>query len=137
MPHPKCMFCGERNKPSREDVLPRWAARAVSGNATGKLQVWRKAGSVAADFRTVAKRNIGEATFGFLTYGACEPCNNGWMNEIEKAARKVIEPMIRGHRTTLDSEAQSLIARWMLKTTLMFEHGLFHTYGKHRYRQQR
>ena len=40
-------------------------------------------------------------------------CNAGWMNDIEQGAQPLLTSMVMGRRTTLDAEAQSLVAGWI------------------------
>jgi hypothetical protein len=52
----------------------------------------------------------------------CGPeCNQGWMERLEKRARPFLEPMIRGHRSTLLPEGAQAIAHWALKTAMMID----------------
>jgi hypothetical protein len=51
----------------------------------------------------------------------CAPCNNGWMNELEKA-RKYLAPLIRGEAAVLDAAACEAIARWVFLKTLVLAH---------------
>jgi hypothetical protein len=74
-------------------------------------------------------RDIGEARFGLLTGGACAGCNNGWMSRLEQVAKSILEPMARGEPAVLTDSQQEVVTRWLLKTSLMYEQGLFHGFG--------
>lgn len=51
----------------------------------------------------------------------CRGCNNGWMSEIEAAAKPYLERMLLGQRTSLDDIAQLHIARWLTLKMMVFE----------------
>jgi hypothetical protein len=42
------------------------------------------------------------------------------MHDLEKAARPALTEMIMGRRITLDKEGQVIVARWFVKTAMMF-----------------
>lgn len=135
MPYPTCIFCELNECPeSREDVLPRWVARTFPDGKRTHLEHAR-GDSRAVNVRRPPKlRNIGEATFGLLTRGACECCNNGWMSTLEKSVQPIMTPILQGESAILLTPHQELIARWAVKTSLMYEYGNFHAFGKHRMR---
>ena len=49
----------------------------------------------------------------------CTSCNNGWMSEIEKAAKPTLTYMIRGESITLDTAQQEAVARWACLKTMI------------------
>jgi hypothetical protein len=51
----------------------------------------------------------------------CEPCNTGWMNDLEAAAAPILEPMMRGEARTLDVAEQDIVALWAAKMTMVWE----------------
>jgi hypothetical protein len=46
------------------------------------------------------------------TKEVCEPCNNGWMQKIEDAAKDVTQHMLLGGGRELHSKGQATIAAW-------------------------
>jgi hypothetical protein len=55
----------------------------------------------------------------------CEKCNNGWMNDIDQAARPFLEPMMLGDRPdelVLDRIAQNAVSLWAAMTAFTMEH---------------
>jgi hypothetical protein len=60
---------------------------------------------------------------GFLEGRICKPCNNNLLNRFETQARPVIRSLIRRETGVRDlAEKQRIVlARWALKTTLVFE----------------
>ena len=51
----------------------------------------------------------------------CKDCNEGWMNDLEAAAKPILAPMLRGKRVVLDTDAQAIVARWLTKTAMVFQ----------------
>jgi hypothetical protein len=49
----------------------------------------------------------------------CAECNNGWLSQLEGAAKPIIAPLIRGESRRLPYEDQALIAAWTCKTGLV------------------
>lgn len=42
----------------------------------------------------------------------CEPCNTGWMSQIERRAKLALLPLIEGEQRVLTVEEQHIIATW-------------------------
>ncbi len=51
----------------------------------------------------------------------CLPCNNGWMNDLETAARPFLKEMIAGGGVALDVDSQRTVATWAAKTAMCVE----------------
>ena len=45
----------------------------------------------------------------------CGSCNNGWMSQLESAAR----PYLLGHETVVKADAIAMITRWFVKTAIV------------------
>jgi hypothetical protein len=45
-------------------------------------------------------------------------CNSRWMSRVDDRAAPVVAPMIRGHKTTINSEMRARLAAWAIKTAL-------------------
>jgi hypothetical protein len=56
------------------------------------------------------------------TRQVCVPCNNGWMNDLEEAARPWLKLMVRGLAARLTPGAQESLARWVFKTAVMVQY---------------
>jgi hypothetical protein len=50
----------------------------------------------------------------------CAECNNGWMSDIEAAARPILWPLIHAQGRRLDSDEQRVLARWALLKACVF-----------------
>lgn len=118
----RCVFCNRDGRESEEDLIPRWAnkvLRELTG-ATGVLVSLRE---VDIDEKTVLQSiHRRHQTFSAIRIPeVCETCNNGWMSQIENAAKPLLEPMIRGQRRAIPPRDQKTIATWMALKTLVAE----------------
>jgi hypothetical protein len=52
---------------------------------------------------------------------ACADCNNGWMSDLEKAAKRRVPPLVHGLPSSLSRVDCAVLARWAAKTALMFQ----------------
>src|SRR5262249_15294087 len=104
-------------------LWPDWICKILPGNYTHRLKF--------ETHTTVKKLNSLTKKFPCV----CEKCNNGWMNEIEKAVRPVLQPMILGrYPKRLTRHNQRVLARWMSLRCIVhdaymsaFPHEEFHT----------
>lgn len=105
-----CIFCNRTDsKPSREDVLPRWIAREFPDTPWNVKNV-----ITDKTFRT-------HKHLGIISKRPCRRCNNEWMSRLEYEAQPVLAPLMHGRTATLSVNDQLLIARWLLKTSIMFD----------------
>lgn len=114
------MFCGGRPL-TNEHVWPDWIGRLFFGYEPGgraPLSAHRVSSSVGSE------RNRQWTAPSFTTKAkiVCDDCNHGWMSELENAAEPILTPMLQGKRLILDDEAQTIVARWLTKTAMMFQH---------------
>jgi hypothetical protein len=102
---PTCIFC---NNPSgsREHVWPKWILerkdlgpfRLKIGNGQEKVI------DVELQVKTV-----------------CGKCNNGWMSDLEAEAKPILEQMFDDKPISLDQKQQEIIARWLMKTAMVYD----------------
>jgi hypothetical protein len=94
---PSCGFCGVDGQ-SQEHLWARW----VLGGKT-----------ISYPNRSLQ-----------LTVGMpCEPCNNGWMSDLENDVKPFMTSMaFRGEKTLLDEERQAKLVRWFVKTAMVNEY---------------
>src|SRR5438067_11584820 len=60
--------------------------------------------------------------FDWAPGAACEPCNNLWMDKIDRAAERLIEPMVIGQRATIRSfHDQKALARWVSQVAILMD----------------
>ena len=106
----QCVFCGSESDLTREHVLPDWLTDIglelePSGHLAGPInsvpRLW-----TARPFRTTVRM-------------VCAGCNNGWLSELEGAAKTAMTPLILGESRRLPWDDQALIARRTCKTGLV------------------
>jgi len=104
VPNP-CRFCGATTrKITNEHVWPEWLEDFMpTFTGPGYTERWSSAAG-----REEWKQKMLSATVRMF----CEPCNTGWMSDIEGAAKDSVGPMVQGIATTLDAAAQQVVANW-------------------------
>lgn len=108
-----CVFCGG-SPTTKEHVLPKWIRKFLpEGN--GIVHEWRAPGEEEPSRRWVTD------LFDFQARVVCEPCNGGWMANLEGRARPFLSSMIRGNGRTLYPIGKAIVAFWALKTTLVLD----------------
>lgn len=98
-----------------EHVFPKWLLKVIPGGG----QVTHR--WVAPEGSDSISRTWTTDVLDFKAKVVCGPCNHGWMERLEAQARPFLEPMIRGHRSTLLPEGARTIAYWALKTAVMID----------------
>lgn len=112
-----CAFCGEPfQKPHRprsgEHAWAKWLADYLGGEGEQFTHYVRH-----PETEEVLKRWT-SATLGVVAGKVCEPCNTGWMEASENAARPFLTSMIVGNRRTYYEHGQTVLAAWAVKTAL-------------------
>jgi hypothetical protein len=102
-----CRFCGATNrKITNEHVWSAWLVDFMpSFTGLGHSERW---GSTTG--RQQWRQSLLTATVRVF----CDVCNNGWMSDIEAAAKPVVGPMVAGRAMTLDGAAQRTVANWVV-----------------------
>lgn len=114
-----CVFC---NRPivgtngAREHILPRWLLKrlGLDKDFVQGLHSGIPWGKATIDTRI--------QSFSSLVFGlVCSRCNNGWMSQLEAAAKPVLTGLMSESvdSVTLDERAMTLLARWAFKTSAM------------------
>ena len=115
--YPSCIFCRQTDAPpSKEDVFAKWIAREWPDGAKSQFVIEGGRTGQEFDEKWGAKGNM-----GIVVTKPCERCNNGWMSRLEGRAIPILKPLLWGRATSLQIEDQLVIARWMVKTTMMYE----------------
>lgn len=55
----------------------------------------------------------------------CQPCNTGWMADLEERSIPILERMMLGGRRTMFPMAQRIVAAWAVKTARMLREATF------------
>ncbi|MFG0253249.1 MAG: hypothetical protein ACF8NJ_10285, partial [Phycisphaerales bacterium JB038] len=107
----RCAFC-RKPQVSAEHVFPAWLSEALTGEGQVGLTLFERPHGQEREtkgFDTVVKR-------------VCRECNNGWMADLEGAAKAVMVPMLLQDRyVELLPDAVRVLATWAYKTALMVE----------------
>jgi hypothetical protein len=110
-----CVFCGA-SPTSREHILPSWLREGP-----GKVNSVPYQKTVIVDpddtILRAARHKFGE----MVVKCVCEPCNNGWMQEMAGNVKEFLLALIIGGDigVRLDRKMQSDLAAWSFKTILM------------------
>ncbi|KAB1160981.1 hypothetical protein F6X68_06645 [Micromonospora sp. AMSO12t] len=101
-----CRFCGTTNRQiTKEHVWPDWLREYLPAlRQYGHIERWNSAGG-----RQQWQQPVLTATVRVF----CGACNNGWMSQLEDAAKRIVGPMVVGNAVKLDANAQQTVANWV------------------------
>jgi hypothetical protein len=109
----RCIFCGSDDL-SEEHLISDWVFRAFARG--------RKPGPLFRGRISDNHLQLQGADAILSARVVCQPCNNGWMSGIDKAAAEALKPLIQGRSTvTLSSDTQASVAAWIYKCALIFD----------------
>jgi hypothetical protein len=112
----QCGFCGGSGV-SKEHLWPQWVLKIIlktRGEEGKKYIVEHERHGRTTRFETT---NI-ETKVGM----PCEGCNNGWMSKLEESVKPFMAGMVfPGHLTLLNEDRRRLLARWAVKTAMVYE----------------
>jgi hypothetical protein len=111
MPRP-CRFCGAFDRQlTNEHVWPTWLRDflpPILGRSYGER--WNSA---------TGRQRWQQALLASTVRVFCNGCNNGWMSQLEDAAKPVVGPMVIGQAVELDATAQEIVANWIACKSLV------------------
>lgn len=111
MPKPqgKCIYCGGKGL-THEHLYADWIRKYLSTptDAHGIEEVetsptgqeTRRLNHRSGDLHSKRIRRV------------CKTCNNGWMSQLQEAAKPLLTPMLDGDTITLNRQKQKIIAAW-------------------------
>jgi hypothetical protein len=110
-PSRTCIFCGGGSL-SAEHVFPEWTHPL--------LPIEEQTGVHWGRYR----QTIPQSPTRLTAKAVCEPCNTGWMSDLEVAAGPLLTPLIMGEKLVrfLSPDDQATIAFWAAKTTLLLQY---------------
>ncbi|MCH7737462.1 MAG: hypothetical protein IH872_08695 [Chloroflexi bacterium] len=124
MPRPKkCIFCGGQPL-SKEHLLGAWLTPTIVEARltppTGERIIY------IDDYRMVDGEIVRQNrrfvnNINLTVRCVCVPCNNGWMGDMEKEVKPIIESLLAG-KYTLGQDDQIALARWATKTAIIFRY---------------
>jgi hypothetical protein len=76
----------------------------------------------SADDAVVESRK--QVASNFVEGRVCESCNNGWMNNLESEAMKILKPLIAGAVSALSISdvERTIVAKWATKTAYVISY---------------
>jgi hypothetical protein len=107
-----CVFCGATPL-TKEHVLPQWLRDALG---VSQLRV-----RYIRHTRDTLRHHDGPAFLEQVRV-VCATCNNGWMNDLEESVRQFLPTLITGRQVLIEEAEQRALARWSLKTMLMYQY---------------
>ncbi len=106
-----CIFCSDTGM-TAEDAWPLWLLRRFpTPNGV----------SVSAERRGQAPARWQQTNPAQRIRAVCRACNNGWMSVLEGEAKPVIEALLDDQITSITADQQTILARWSLKSAMVFE----------------
>lgn len=116
----RCIFCDEpfgSGRPrSGEHAAPNWCRKYLPdlGKAQHVLTVITAEGRQDTDH--------GERDpFTTICGDVCEPCNTGWMHEMEESCEALLNKLMQGGSRNLRYWRQVLAATWAVKTAMVWD----------------
>ena len=108
-----CVFCGAPAN-SRQHLLPDWLRKVLPSDE--KATHYRQVGKDPS-----GRHEWNRRPFRQKSWIVCKPCNMGWMADLEKASRPVLEDAIQHQPGRLGPDAQRIAATWAFQTCLVFQ----------------
>ena len=103
-----CKFCDARAD-SREHVIPNWILQEIKISEDIRRVVGSSAPVWFKNIQNLKVRSV------------CKPCNNNWMSMLETDCKPTLSPLLNGVGMPLSADRQSTLARWAVKTSMVFE----------------
>lgn len=107
----KCRFC-QSTADSLEDAWPHWIVDQFRQAEPTKMYAERH-GTTLRPWRMYQPQ--------LAIRCVCQPCNNGWMSQLEAQAKPYFQPLLRGQPRVLDMIAKTTITLWIVKTAMVLE----------------
>ncbi|MER6077361.1 hypothetical protein [Streptomyces sp. NPDC001833] len=120
-----CVFCGatsNRVKITNEHLFPDWVNTVLTpqviGPSVSNTRTWT--GKNEAPQSKTWPVNAASTTTVRIV---CEPCNNGWMSNLEGSMKPILEEPILGRgRARFTAQQQLDLAAWACMKTMVFEY---------------
>lgn len=115
-----CIFCEEIRKLSGEHVWGNWTKDYVERTSNkhnhANVFVPRPGEPEPAAVRIRAGDPLDSKV-----HVVCEPCNNGWLSQIQNQAKGLLIPLFKGEACQLSLEDQAVLATWIAMATMTGE----------------
>jgi hypothetical protein len=119
-----CIFCGVTGanvKITREHTFSDWINEVLTPDVVGPDITCERSIHYGPQAGTVSTWPAKEVA-GHKIRAVCEPCNTGWMSDLETAVQPLIEPMIKGYNGSLTTDEQITVSTWASMKTAVFEY---------------
>jgi hypothetical protein len=103
-----CLFCDSKAD-SREHIIPRWVLE--------ELEWGRGPFAISFESKTPVKLVSPERKAKVV----CKQCNEGWMHQLEDAAKPILSPLMCDISIPLDLLQQYTIVKWAVKTAMVHD----------------
>jgi hypothetical protein len=117
---PVCVFCGGHPL-SKEHLWPDWMDDFFPGGLY-RQETSEQRGPDQAFQPEPRQMEGGPWKTAFKA--VCEPCNNGWMSQIESGVKDTLLALGRGHQINLGLDQQEQLARWVAMKAMVAENGI-------------
>jgi hypothetical protein len=113
-----CVFCGAPAD-TAEHVWPAWARPLIEAREHTRIHPYHR--FVVQDDHEDEHDTWDQPANSMTAKVVCASCNNGWMSDLEGAAKPMLEPMLGDHGRLLHQGGQETLAAWALKTAMMVD----------------
>lgn len=110
----KCIFCGG-SPTTNEHIIPEWMSKVLREDPRGALphKIPYHGGRLSGTGELMREYDTESAVISVTANAFCGPCNHGWMEKIESAARPFLTDMVLGKSVTLGRNARRSVATWL------------------------
>ena len=107
-----CIYCGSYHPMSDEHIWADWLREYIPRNMPRHKFVSAVVYPDTAKNSYKVTRREGDPHSRKLKI-ACQPCNSGWMSQLQTNAKPYLVPMLQGMKTGLYRNGQTAIAAWI------------------------
>ncbi len=121
-PITNCIFCGAPGV-TKEHIFPRWSHKYMSKRPSGRAQSYQGTQYPDRHDSQIVKLpgQVRDWQLKVVCGGTHLQCNSGWMNEVEKLAKPLLVPLIKGDRARVWPRDQAIIATWAVLKAMVAE----------------
>jgi hypothetical protein len=117
----ECIFCGATgSKITKEHVWTKWLREHVELGTGPPIGHSRRL--TTRDGETVEDLSWEAIPLDWQVAAPCKDCNEGWMEQIETAARPILTPMLDDKRVSLDISGVDVLAQWVTLRVMVAQH---------------
>jgi hypothetical protein len=113
-----CIFCGASPQTKTHVFRKAWIERLMVP-AAGPFEMVQGTSDLTGAGR---ESSWPSKEFGIAPGAACNACNSGWMDQVDRAAEQIVEPMVLGRRATIRKiDQQKAVARWVSQVAILID----------------